>query len=133
MSDTKLPSAETAPPTANRVYVGTRCAHGNPRVTVNGRTLDPRPSQKVHNHSPNGFEWGYGGSGPAQLALAILLDATDGNKLTAEEWHQQFKWDHVTRWHQNGWATTRAAVLRWLSEKLCPFPRPADDAEGGGG
>lgn len=28
----------------------------------------------VANHSPSGFEWGYGGSGPAQLALAILLD-----------------------------------------------------------
>ena len=24
------------------------------------------------NHSPTGFSWGYGGSGPAQLALAIL-------------------------------------------------------------
>jgi len=26
------------------------------------------------NHSPDGFEWGYGGSGPAQLALAIYQD-----------------------------------------------------------
>lgn len=25
-------------------------------------------------HSPTGFEFGYGGSGPADLALAILLD-----------------------------------------------------------
>jgi hypothetical protein len=24
------------------------------------------------NHSPDGFQWGYGGSGPAQLALGIL-------------------------------------------------------------
>ena len=24
------------------------------------------------NHSPTGFEWGYGGSGPAQLAVAML-------------------------------------------------------------
>lgn len=28
----------------------------------------------LFNHSPDGFEWGYGGSGPAQLALAILAD-----------------------------------------------------------
>ncbi len=27
-------------------------------------------------HSPSGFEWGYGGSGPADLALNILLAAT---------------------------------------------------------
>lgn len=25
-------------------------------------------------HSPDGFEWGYGGSGPAELARCILLD-----------------------------------------------------------
>ena len=28
----------------------------------------------IRNHSPSGFNWGYGGSGPAQLALAILAD-----------------------------------------------------------
>ena len=27
-------------------------------------------------HSPTGFEWSYGGSGPADLALNILLAAT---------------------------------------------------------
>lgn len=32
--------------------------------------LDSRTD--LFNHSPTGFEWGYGGSGPAQLALAIL-------------------------------------------------------------
>jgi len=26
------------------------------------------------NHSPSGFEWSYGGSGPAQLALTLLAD-----------------------------------------------------------
>lgn len=36
--------------------------------------LDPKQSQAVRNHSPDGFNFGYGGSGPAQLALAILLD-----------------------------------------------------------
>jgi hypothetical protein len=29
---------------------------------------------QIRNHSPTGFEWGYNGSGPAQLALAILAD-----------------------------------------------------------
>lgn len=37
--------------------------------------LDPHFSQQFRNHSPDGFEWGYGGSGPAQLALGILLHA----------------------------------------------------------
>lgn len=28
-------------------------------------------------HSPTGFEWGYGGSGPAELARCILIDHFD--------------------------------------------------------
>ncbi len=36
------------------------------------RPLGPRLD--LANHSPDGFSWGYGGSGPAQLALAILAD-----------------------------------------------------------
>jgi len=51
------------------IYKGTRTERGCV-VTVDGRPLDPR--NKVRNHSPDGFEWGYAGSGPAQLALAIL-------------------------------------------------------------
>jgi peptide/nickel transport system substrate-binding protein len=34
------------------------------------------PLRHVSVHSPTGLEWGYGGSGPADTALAILLDAT---------------------------------------------------------
>jgi len=41
-------------------------------VSVNDRPLNPRLD--LWNHSPTGFEWGYGGSGPAQLALALLAD-----------------------------------------------------------
>lgn len=36
--------------------------------------LSPEKSQKVKNHSPDGFNWGYGGSGPSQLALAVMLE-----------------------------------------------------------
>jgi len=39
--------------------------------------LTPERSLALASHSPSGFEWGYGGSGPAQLALALLLDYTD--------------------------------------------------------
>lgn len=42
------------------------------------------------NHSPEGFNWGYDGSGPAQLAYALLCDATK-DKAFAEKYHQQFK------------------------------------------
>ena len=36
-------------------------------VLVDGQRLDAGPSQRVWNHSPDGFAWGYGGGGPAQL------------------------------------------------------------------
>src|SRR4051812_13258550 len=49
---------------------------GNARsraVWLNDKPLSEKESQLMRNHSPDGFNWGYGGSGPAQLALAILL------------------------------------------------------------
>lgn len=45
-------------------------------VWLDGQYLNPIASQQYRNHSPDGFNWGYGGSGPAQLALAIMLRLT---------------------------------------------------------
>lgn len=64
------------------------------RVLVDSRELSPERSQKLFNHSPDGFAWGYGGSGPAQLALAILL-AAGVDARTAVQLHQQFKWEFI--------------------------------------
>lgn len=52
------------------------------------RPLSPRFD--LRNHSPTGFEWGYGGSGPAQLALAILADHL-GDDAKALRFYQRFK------------------------------------------
>ena len=46
-------------------------------ITINGESLGPSKSQAIRNHSPNGFNWGYSGSGPSQLSLAICLEAMD--------------------------------------------------------
>jgi hypothetical protein len=43
------------------------------KVLLDGKELKPDHSQKIVNHSPDGFAWGYGGSGPAQLALAVCM------------------------------------------------------------
>ena len=71
---------------------------------VGVKRLDPR--YDLMNHSPTGFECGYGGSGPAQLALAIVADhlgAEPGPVPLGEEdtarartvrRYQTFKW-HV--------------------------------------
>ena len=57
-------------------------------VTVNGRPLNPRFD--LWNHSPSGFEWGYGGSGPAQLALALVANHLS-NDHEALACYQSFK------------------------------------------
>lgn len=64
-------------------------------VFMDGEPLDPEKSQRVRNHSPDGFGWGYGGSAPSQLALAILLEVTD--KQTALKNYQLFKSEVIAR------------------------------------
>lgn len=63
------------------------------RVWIDGNELLPGRSQKIVNHSPDGFNWGYGGSGPAQLALAILLSFLPEEKAILN--YQNFKWDLI--------------------------------------
>ena len=55
-------------------------------VYLDEEYLDPEISQKVRNHSPDGFNWGYCGSGPAQLALAIVLIVGWGTKEARSWW-----------------------------------------------
>lgn len=50
-----------------RGYFATRSVH------IGSDYLAPTESLRLKYHSPDGFNWGYNGSGPAQLALAILL------------------------------------------------------------
>ena len=90
-------------PKAN-VYQGKRTARGNV-VTVNGQYLNARLD--IYAHSPTGFEWGYGGSGPAQLALAIL--AHEYGQQVAQNWYQDFKWAVVARFGHE-WTLTSADI-----------------------
>ena len=55
----------------NRTYRGERTIDGA-EVTADGEPLDPRLD--LHTFTSRGFEWGYEGDGPLQLALAILAD-----------------------------------------------------------
>jgi hypothetical protein len=60
------------------------------RVRSDGKTEDLDLRLDLANHSPTGFCWGYGGSGPAQTALAILADYFEDDQ-TALRLYQQFK------------------------------------------
>lgn len=64
-------------------------------------------------HSPTGFEWGYGGSGPADLALNILLAATADRDFAAQH-HQAFKRRFVAPLPPAGGVIRADAVLDWI-------------------
>lgn len=91
-------------------YQGRRAGHVID-VTVDGRPLDPRLD--LCSHSPTGFEWGYGGSGPAQLALALIADHT-GNDDEAVTLHQDFKRLVVARFAFRSWELTGEQLDAWL-------------------
>jgi len=74
------------------------------------------------NHSPTGFEWGYYGSGPSQLAYAILrsyyffvakYDIPDAIRK-AKAHYMCFKQDFVAKWHGEEWELTSDQITFWL-------------------
>lgn len=83
------------------------------QIFLGKKPLSAKHSKKVYNHSPDGFAWGYGGSGPAQLALAILLTRTD--EETAVKLHQDFKADFVAKWPQYDFEVG-VAIDKWIKK-----------------
>ena len=110
---------DTDGPGPERTYRGARSGNEN-AVTVSwhdgggrlqAQALDPRLD--LWNHSPTGMEWGYLGSGPAQLALAILADATQDSAY-AKTQHQPFKQDVISRIRGNSWTIHGEDVAGWV-------------------
>ena len=84
-------------------------------VYLAGGRLNPSESLAVARHSPNGFGWGDGGSGAAQLALAILLRATDRGAAAAH--YQAFKWDVIAKLPQADFSLRLAKVRDWFASR----------------
>lgn len=112
-----------------------RTAEGGFKVLVDGKLLSPKPSQELYNHSPDGFAWGYGGSGPAQLALALLLDVTKDKEVALAN-YQTFKGDVIAGLPLCGEFELSEAFIRgWLVAKkmmeraLLPFSTNTKDLE----
>lgn len=81
-------------------------------VTADGKTMDYR--YDLLSASPSGFEWGYGGSGPAQLSVALLAHAL--NDEVAVTYYQQFKREVISQLPEAGWKLTADDVRRWYTE-----------------
>lgn len=89
------------------------------RIWIDGEELFPGESQKIINHSPDGFAWGYGGSGPAQLALAILLKFLPKEDASAR--YQQFKWDVIAGFPQRDFEANLTEIKRIKQESGARF------------
>lgn len=102
----------------NNVYTGARQGSSDTDVRVNDRPLDPRFD--IVNHSPTGFNWGYCGSGPAQLALAIL--ANEYGSGFAQYHYQAFKFSVIALLNRDRWTITsdqiRASEKYWLKQAV---------------
>lgn len=93
-------------------------------------------------HSPSGFEWGYAGSGPADLALNICMwaytqleDVTggalkDSDPDTIKVWggqkvhravfemYQDFKFQFIATMPREGGEIDTEKILKWVSTRL---------------
>lgn len=102
------------------LYEGVRRWHKNQyggderdwSVLVNGKDLDLRSD--LINHSRE-FNWGYSGSGPAQLALAILADYK-GDEF-ALRYYQDFKTSVISNWQYNEWKLTGREINEWIHKR----------------
>lgn len=123
--------------------------HGHPNAGGGGRpvTVETATGETVGllphyvKHSPDGFTWGYHGSGPAELARCILIAVLGGNArcptcdgfdpqghdldcdnpacehgVVIPPWlYQQFKADLVATWPEaDEWRITVHEVRAWL-------------------
>jgi Family of unknown function (DUF6166) len=101
-----------------KIYRGRRRYNGC-RVLVNNRRLPLRLD--LRNHSASGFEWGYEGSGPAQLAVAILADFLRDDD-TALRLHQPFKRDIIAHLPVMSWEMSEEVVASWCMSYHCQPP-----------
>jgi hypothetical protein len=81
-------------------------------------------------HSPGGFEWGYGGSGPADLALNILLAATRDHQFAGAQ-HQDFKRAMVEALPREGGTIRAGLVLEWVRARRTVQARRLGDPGSG--
>ena len=81
--------------------------------------LTPNRSLDLVRHSPAGFDWGYTGSGPSQLACALLLDYSN-DETVAQQHYIQFRNEVVSQLACDGpadcWHLTGSGIEAALAE-----------------
>jgi len=87
------------------------------------------PLEHYPFHSPSGFEWGYDGPGPADLARCILLHYHAVTPTRRGHFYppaagelpvsyQAFKRKVIARLpHHEGWTITRCEITKWIDAR----------------
>ncbi len=102
-------SSEEAPEEVQDIVLW-RDARGTAHASMG--TPGGAPLHHVVRHSPTGIEWGYGGSGPSDLALSVLTAVASAD--AAERHYRALVAEVVSRAPKSG-GVLRAAHLRaWL-------------------
>lgn len=86
-------------------------------VYLNGEALSPDDSREVFDHSPDGFNWGYSGSGPMQLALAICIKLFENFKG-----YKEFCNLYLARLTRDKDFDVRFDVSEWYYSHYCEIP-----------
>jgi hypothetical protein len=101
------------------------------RVWIGGREVRPERSLRVRNHNPDGFSWGDGGGGSAQLALALLLELT--HEALALLWYEDVQSHIVARLARDDFLIDSQEIVdcivnevkaEFMSEARSPEGRP---------
>lgn len=136
-----MTTTQTENPAA-KSYVGERRRDGAHVFVREGAR--ERPLEHHVRHSPGGMEWGYAGSGPAELARCILIDyfgpeavcaECEGGWIESAEgrercWHcagevfslpvsyQEFKFEFIASLAQGSdWEISAGEIEQWVREK----------------
>jgi len=110
-----------------KVYHGKRHSQGSVSVWVNDDGVTRRLEHKVR-HSPSGFEWGYRGSGPADLARSLLWDVM--GEEPEPEVYQKFKVEMLADLEDDEWTMTEVEILDAVARiSRDEEPKPLTDLE----
>lgn len=97
-----------------KIYKGKKSYGGVGQVIIVRDNGEEYPLEHIERHSPDGFNWGFGGSGPADTALSILTDCL-GMDL-ANQLYQLFKWVFVASWGEE-WSITEEKIREWVNKQ----------------
>jgi hypothetical protein len=95
-----------------KTYAGERTIDGV-RVFVDDQLLPERA--ELRRYAEMGFEWGYEGDEPRQLAFALLLDHTNDLKLSTDS--SEFFMKVMVANFGNEWSITSTDIESWLSDR----------------